>query len=188
MRRIAAAGITTLLLAACGQGEPANEGARAGKADSEASVATGAASQDLAAAIGANPRLGGLVAAAGMGPVLSGKAPYTVLAPNDAALDKLPAGSLEELGQPAQRATLTALLRGHILPGTILAADLARAVKSGNGKATIATMSGEPLSITREGEGLRVTSAGGGSARIVGTEQRARNGVVHQIDAVLPAP
>jgi uncharacterized surface protein with fasciclin (FAS1) repeats len=185
MRRLVATSIAALLLASCGQGDGSNNAAGVGEAETNLATQSGAPSQDLAGVVGATPRLAQLVTAAGMEKVLSGKAPYTILAPTDAALNKLPAGSLDNLDQPAQKAKLTALLRAHIVPGTILAADLARAVESGKGKATIATMAGEPLTVTRDGDALRVSDAAGQSARITGTEQPARNGVVHQIDTVL---
>ncbi|WP_338502250.1 fasciclin domain-containing protein [Sphingomonas kaistensis] len=185
MRRLIATSVAALLLAACGQGDGGNNAAAAGESETNLSAQAGAPSQDLAAVVGASPRLAGLVKAAGMEKVLSGKEPYTILAPTDAALDKLPAGSLDNLDQPEQKAKLTALLRAHILPGTILAADLARAVENGKGKATIATMAGEPLTITRDGEAFRITDAAGQSARTTGSEQPARNGVVHSIDTVL---
>lgn len=185
MRRLIATSVAALLLAACGQGDGGNNAAAAGEAETNLSAQAGAPSQDLAAVVGASPRLAGLVKAAGMEKVLSGKEPYTILAPTDAALDKLPAGSLDNLDQPEQKAKLTALLRAHILPGTILAADLTRAVENGKGKATIATMAGEPLTITRDGDAFRITDAAGQSARTTGSEQPARNGVVHSIDTVL---
>lgn len=186
MRPLVTIGFAALLLASCGQGEVGGNQA-AGTAESETNVAVspGGPSQDLGALVGATPRLAQLVKAAGMERVLAGKEPYTLLAPTDAALDKLPPGSLDGLGQPQRKAELTALLRGHILPGTILSADLTRAVESGDGKATVATMAGEPLTITREGDAFTFTGAAGTTATVVGTEQPARNGVVHQIDTVL---
>nr|WP_314441369.1 fasciclin domain-containing protein [uncultured Sphingomonas sp.] len=185
MRRLVATSLVALLLAACGQ-EDGNGAAGTAESETNVSVSPGAPSQDLAAVVGATPRLAQLVKAAGMERVLSGKEPYTILAPTDAALDKLPAESLQGLDQPARKAEITALLRAHILPGTILAADLARAVESGGGKATVATMAGDPLTVTRDGNGFRIAGPGGQSARITGTEQPARNGVVHEVDAVLP--
>lgn len=184
MRRVLATGLVALLLAACGQGD-GNQATDTAEAETNMSVSPGTPSEDLAALVGANPRLAQLVKAAGMERVLSGKEPYTVLAPSAGALDKLPAGSLEGLDQPARKAEITALLRAHILPGTILAADLARAVESGGGKATVATMAGDPLTVTRDGNGFRIAGPGGQSARITGTEQPARNGVAHEIDTVL---
>lgn len=187
MRRIVATSLAALLLASCGQGD-GNGTAVNGEAENNVAVADGAPSQDLAALVNSNPRLTQLVKAAGMEPVLSGKAPYTLLVPNDAALDKLDKGLWTSLDQPATKTQVTALLRGHILPGTILAADLARAVETGGGKATIATMAGDPLTVTRNGEGFRITAPGGATAATVGGEQPARNGVVHEIDAVLAPP
>lgn len=179
-------GVTALLLAACGQGGGADNGAAsAGEPESNQSAGAAVPANDLGALVRANPRLARLVEAAGMSPVLTGKEPYTLLAPTEAALDALPPGSLDGLDRPERKAAVTALLRAHVLPGTILAADLTRAVESGKGKATVATMAGEPITVTRDGQGLKLTGAGGATASIVGTEQPARNGVVHQIDAVL---
>lgn len=185
MRRLIATGLAALLLASCGQGDSGNDAADAGEAETNLSTQAGVPSQDLAAVVGGTPRLARLIQAAGMEKVLSGREPYTLLAPTDAALDKLPAGSLDNLDQPEQKARVTALLRAHILPGTILAADLTRAVESGGGKATIATMAGERLTIASDGGAFRISNAAGQSAGITGTEQPARNGVVHAIDTVL---
>lgn len=183
-RRLLAAASLTILLAACGQDGSENQTVNT-DSENNVAMAPGAPSQDLAALVGATPRLAELVKAAGMERVLAGKEPYTVLAPNEAALAKLPPATFQGLDQPQRKAELTALLRGHILPGTILAADLARAVESGDGKATVATMTGEPLTVTRDGNSFRITAADGAAARITGTEQPARNGVVHEIDTVL---
>lgn len=185
MRRHVTIGVAALLIAACSDNDGGNQGASVGESETNLSAQQGAPSQDLAALVGANPRLAQLVKAAGMEKVLAGKEPYTILAPSDAALDKLPPATFQGLDQPQRKAELTALLRAHILPGTILAADLTRAVESGGGKATVATMTGDPLTITREGQSLRVTGTGGAGALVTGTEQPARNGVVHQIDTVL---
>lgn len=185
MRRLVTTSLFAILLASCGQGDEGNQVAGNADLETNASVAPSAPSQDLAALVGANPRLTQLVKAAGMEPVLSGKEPYTLLLPSNAALDKLDKGTWDRLDQPAEKARITALLRAHILPGTILAADLARAVETGKGKATVATMAGKPLTVTRDGTGFRITGEAGEGARITGTEQPARNGVVHQIDAVL---
>lgn len=172
-----------VLLAACGQ-EGANEiGANSGAAmvnDADGGEAS------LATIVGAEPRFIALVRAAGMEPVLEGREPYTVLVPTAAALDGLPPGTLERLQQPAARPELTALLRRHILPGTVTSADLAAAVQGANGTATLASMAGDPLTVSRVGETLRV--AGSGVTARLGAETRARNGVVHRIDTVLPVP
>ncbi|GAA4008969.1 hypothetical protein GCM10022280_02210 [Sphingomonas swuensis] len=184
--RLIVLGTTALLLAACGQGGEGNNAVANGGA--EGSNAAAPAAGNLAAVLGTDPRFTALVAAAGMTPVFEGKTPYTVLAPTSQALDALPAGTLERLQQPAGKAELTGLLRRHVLPGTILAADLTRAVESGGGKATLASMAGDPLTVTRSGNGLKIADSSGKGAMIVGGERIASNGVVHTIDAVLPAP
>jgi uncharacterized surface protein with fasciclin (FAS1) repeats len=186
MRGVLPLASLALLLAACGQQGGDGNAATAGSTESNAATATAVPKDDLGALLGSQPRLAGLIKAAGMEPILSGKEPYTLLAPTDQALDALPAGTLERLQSPAGKAELTGLLRHHILPGTILIADLARAVESGGGKATLATMAGDPLTVTKEGNAFRIGDGGSGAARFVGDERPARNGVVHSIDAVLP--
>lgn len=184
MRQAIAISGFALLLAACGQGGDGNSAAS--NAGSGTNAAVTAADGNLAAVLGAEPRFAALVQAAGMTPVLEGKAPYTILAPTASALDALPPGTLERLQQPAAKAELTALLRRHILPGTITAVDLARAVETAGGTAKLATMAGDPLTVGRTDGGFRITDAAGRSAQLVGTEQAASNGVVHRIDSVLP--
>ena len=85
------------------------------------------------------------VKAAGLVDTLSGKGPFTVFAPTNAAFAKLPAGTVETLVKPESKATLTKILTYHVVPGTHTAADVAKAVKDGNGKATMKTVQGETL-------------------------------------------
>lgn len=186
MRRLLPSVAATLLLAACGQGGR-NDNSAIAPEQAGASSAKEAEGR-LASVLGGDPRFTALLAAAGMTPVLEGKEPYTVFAPTKQALDGLPAGSIERLSQPAARVELTGLLRRHILPGTILADDLAKAVASGGGKATVASLAGEPLTVTRDGAAFRIADSAGRGARITGEQRLASNGVIHEIDAVLPAP
>jgi uncharacterized surface protein with fasciclin (FAS1) repeats len=125
------------------------------------------------------------VKAAGLEKTLSGAEAYTLFAPTEAAFGKLPAGAVDGLLAPDQKGQLTALLIGHIVPGTVTSEDLARAVERGKGKAKLATMGGATLSIARDGDALVVTDSKGGQARLVGSDGVASNGVVHGIDGVL---
>jgi uncharacterized surface protein with fasciclin (FAS1) repeats len=175
------------LLASCGQGGSPGGNQEAGAAN----VASPRGESDrrtLAVTLAAEPRLVTLVEAAGMTPVLEGREPYTILAPSAEALDALPPGTIERLQKPEGRAELTAILRRHILPGTITRADLLTALRNGGGKATIASMAGEPLSLSMDGETIRIGDSEGAGAVLVGTETLASNGVVHRIDQMLPAP
>ena len=121
----------------------------------------------------------------GLDKTLAGPGPYTVLVPSDAAFDKLPAGSLDALMKPESRTQLTGVLTYHILPGTILAADIAKAIDNGKGKAVLATMGGSTLTATKEGDKIVLTDSAGTKAAVTGADDKRSNGVVHRIDSVL---
>ena len=153
-------GCTALLaLAACDQkGAPAAATANAAEAAGDETLATG---------LGDNAKLVAAAKAAGLEATLAGPGPYTLLAPSDAAFDKLPPGALDTLMKPEARAELTAVLTNHILPGTMLAADIGKAIDAGGGKALIATMGGGTLTATRDGPSARNRSTtSGGRCRI----------------------
>jgi uncharacterized surface protein with fasciclin (FAS1) repeats len=124
------------------------------------------------------------VRAAGLTETLSGAQPYTLFAPTEAAFGKLPGGPGGLLA-PEAKGRLVALLTGHIVPGTVTAADLGRAIDRGKGNARLATVGGSNLSFTRSGDALLVTDAAGGQARIVRADQLQSNGVIHSVDGVL---
>ena len=121
----------------------------------------------------------------GLDATLAGPGPYTVLVPTDAAFDKLPAGALDTLMKPDSRADLTGVLSYHILPGTILAADISKAIDAGGGKTQLPTMGGGTLTATKDGNTIVLTDAVGHQARVVTADEKRSNGVVHEIDAVL---
>ena len=116
---------------------------------------------------------------------LAGPGPYTVLAPDDAAFGKMPAGALDTLMKPEARADLTALLTYHILPGTILAEDIGKAIDAGKGKAVLATMGGGTLTATREGDKIVLTDEAGNKAIMANADETLANGVIHRVDTVL---
>jgi uncharacterized surface protein with fasciclin (FAS1) repeats len=121
--------------------------------------------------------------AAGLDQTLAGPGPYTVLAPTDQAFAAAPAGSFD--AKPENRARITATLTNLILPGTVLAADIAKAVEAGKGKAPLATMGGGTITATVQDGKTVLTDAAGNKATISQADQQFTNGVVHQIDAVL---
>ena len=83
------------------------------------------------------------------------------------------------------RAQLTGMLTNLLLPGTVLAADIGKAIDNGKGKAVLATMGGGTLTATREGGKIVLTDSAGGKAIVTGPDEKRSNGVVHTIDAVL---
>lgn len=161
-----------------------NESATNGTATTSAAT-DAAGGEPLAEGIADDSKFGAALKSAGLDATLAGPGPYTVLAPNDAAFDQMPAGALETLMKPEARADLTALLTYHILPGTILAEDIGKAIDAGQGEAVLATMGGGTLTATREGNAIVLSDAAGGQARIVQPDDKRSNGVIHQIDAVL---
>lgn len=118
------------------------------------------------------------VKAAGLVPTLQSTGPFTVFAPTNAAFDKLPAGTVSTLVQPANKAKLTTILTYHVVPGRLRAADLT------NGQ-VLTTVEGEKLTVTKNGGTLMLTDAKGGMATVTTADVISSNGVTHVIDTVL---
>jgi len=125
------------------------------------------------------------VQAAGLGETLSGEGPFTVFAPTNDAFAKLPAGTVEALVQPANRATLTAVLTYHVVAGELKAADVLAAIEAGGGSVTLTTVQGAELTASLQGGSVILTDAAGGTATVTATDLDASNGVVHVIDTVV---
>ena len=125
------------------------------------------------------------VKAAGLVDTLSGKGPFTVFAPTNAAFAKLPAGAVDTLVKPENKATLTGILTYHVVPGRITAAQIAAMAARHRGTATLKTVQGEDLRFMKRGSGWVVVDAKGGRARITIPNVMQSNGVIHVIDAVL---
>ena len=177
--RIAIAATTALaLVSACSK--------PAGKTAAPTEQAAKAAGQDtIGSGIAKGSKFEAAIKAAGLDATLAGPGPYTVLVPTDAAFDKLPSGALETLMKPASRGDLTGLLSYHILPGTMLSADIVKAIDAGGGKAQIATMGGGTITATKAGDKIMLTDGAGSKATVVAPDTKRSNGVVHEIDAVL---
>jgi uncharacterized surface protein with fasciclin (FAS1) repeats len=126
------------------------------------------------------------VKAAGLVDTLSGAGPFTVFAPTNAAFAKLPAGTVDTLLKPENRATLTKVLTYHVVPGRMTAVSLMKAVKDGEGQAHLKTVAGEDLIVKQAGPGkLTITDAKGDVADVTIADVLQSNGVIHVIDTVL---
>jgi uncharacterized surface protein with fasciclin (FAS1) repeats len=126
------------------------------------------------------------VKAAGLVDTLEGTGPFTVFAPTNAAFAKLPAGTVDTLLKPENKATLTKVLTYHVVPGRLTAASLMKAVKDGEGEAHLKTVAGEDLTVKQAGPGkLTVTDAKGDVADVTIADVLQSNGVIHVIDTVL---
>jgi len=126
------------------------------------------------------------VKAAGLVDTLQGKGPFTVFAPVNAAFDALPAGTVDGLLKPENKAMLTKVLTYHVVPGRLTAADLDRLIMKGNGTAELTTVSGGKLWLMRNGErNITIKDEAGSVADISIYDVLQSNGVIHSVDRVL---
>ncbi len=148
---------------------------------------TAMARPTVVAAAMASPQHQTLVAAikaAGLADTLSGKGPFTVFAPTDAAFAKLPAGTVDTLLQPANHDALVSVLTYHVVPGKVTAADLVAKIKANGGPLALKTVEGGTLTASLDGGKVRLTDEKGGVATVTATDVMASNGIIHVTDAV----
>ncbi|WP_396593553.1 fasciclin domain-containing protein [Brevundimonas sp. R86498] len=124
------------------------------------------------------------VTAAGLVETLSGPGPFTVFAPTDAAFAALPAGTVDTLVQPANKATLTKILTYHVVAGRVAAADVIALIEAGGGSAAITTVSGDTLTAALRDGKVILTDENGGIATVTQADVFQSNGVIHVTDAV----
>jgi uncharacterized surface protein with fasciclin (FAS1) repeats len=126
------------------------------------------------------------VKAAGLVETLQGKGPFTVFAPTNAAFDKLPAGTVETLVKPENKATLTKILTYHVVAGKYDAKKLMQLIKKGGGSASLKTVSGGTLTARMNGmNGISLTDEKGGMSNVSTADVYQSNGVIHVVDTVL---
>ena len=128
---------------------------------------------DTAVAAGSFKTLVAAVGAAGLADTLKSAGPFTVFAPSDDAFAKLPAGTVDDLVKPENKAKLASILTLHVMPGKVMAADV-------TGKSL------SPASVN--GEAIHVNGTNGvtvNGARVVSADIECTNGVIHVIDTVL---
>jgi transforming growth factor-beta-induced protein len=140
--------------------------AQAGKAPAKDIV-------DTAVAAGSFTTLATALKAAGLVDTLKGKGPFTVFAPTDEAFAKLPAGTVEELLKPENKAKLVSILTYHVVSGSVSSAQVAKMTSAK----------------TVEGQSVRISTKDGGvmidNANVVKADVMASNGVIHVIDSVI---
>jgi len=128
---------------------------------------------DTAVAAGSFQTLAKALGTAGLVETLKGEGPFTVFAPTDEAFAKLPAGTLDELLKPENKAKLTAILTYHVVPGKVLASQVVNLQSA-------KTINGQSVTITTEGGTVMVDNA-----KVIKTDILCSNGVIHVIDSVL---
>lgn len=125
------------------------------------------------------------VGAAGLVDTLSGPGPFTVFAPTNAAFAALPAGTVDTLLKPENKATLTKILTCHVVAGKVMAKAVIGMVKADGGSHSVKTVGGCMLTFKVNGKKVTVTDEKGGVATVTTADVVQSNGVVHVIDKVL---
>lgn len=127
------------------------------------------------------PELSTLVTAvqsAELANTLQGVGPFTVFAPTNDAFAKLPAGTLDTLLKPENKAQLQAVLTYHVIPAKAMSTDL----KDGQ---VLTTVQGSKLTVSIKNGEVVLTDAVGGMSKVIQADIEAENGVVHVIDSVV---
>ena len=125
------------------------------------------------------------VAAAGLVDTLKGAGPFTVFAPTNEAFAALPAGTVDNLLKPENKATLVKILTCHVVPAKAMAADVMSMVKADGGAHKVQTVGGCELTLKTEGDRVTVTDEQGNVANVTIADVAQSNGVIHVIDKVL---
>ena len=125
------------------------------------------------------------VKAADLVATLKGPGPFTVFAPTNAAFAALPAGTVDTLLKPANKAALANILTYHVVAGKVDGSSLMKAIADGMGKATLKTVSGGTLTATASSAGIAIVDEKGGSAKVTIADVYQSNGVIHVVDKVL---
>jgi uncharacterized surface protein with fasciclin (FAS1) repeats len=128
---------------------------------------------DTAVAAGTFKTLAAAVGAAGLIQTLKGAGPFTVFAPNDAAFAKLPAGTVESLVKPENKAKLTGILTYHVVAGKVMAADVMKI-------ASAKTVNGQSAKVAVVDGKVKIDNA-----TVIATDIVCDNGVIHVIDSVI---
>lgn len=140
---------------------------------------------DIAAGSEAHTTLVAAVKAADLVSTLKSAGPFTVFAPVNDAFAKLPAGTVETLLKPENKATLAKILTYHVVAGNLDAKAVLAAIKKENGKVSLTTVSGGILTASIEDGKVKLTDEKGGSAFVTTADLKGSNGVIHVIDAVV---
>jgi uncharacterized surface protein with fasciclin (FAS1) repeats len=125
------------------------------------------------------------VKAAGLVPTLESAGPFTVFAPTNEAFNALPAGTVESLLKPENKAKLTSILTYHVVPGKLSSGDLMKMIKMQNGKATLKTVEGGNLYVSMKGKGIVITDENGNTSQVTIADVNQSNGVIHVVNKVL---
>lgn len=140
---------------------------------------------DIASGSADHTTLVAAVVAADLAATLKSEGPFTVFAPTNAAFAKLPAGTVETLLKPENKAQLAKILTYHVVSGNLDAAAVVAAITGGKGSVVLTTVSGGKLTASLVGGKVKLVDEGGNAAYVVTADLKGSNGVIHVIDGVV---
>ena len=188
------ASISALALSACASEAPTETAETTEVVADESMAAEGSVASEamgektIVALAQGNPNVSTLVSAvtaAGLAETLSGPGPFTVIAPTNAAFDKIDKAALAGLMKPESKEALGGILKYHVIAGNVKSGDIAKMITDGGGTATVKTLNGGSLKASMSGDKIVLTDAKGGKATVTGADMVASNGTVHVVDTVL---
>ena len=151
-----------------------------------APATTATASGDVVASLTSSDNYTALsiaVRAAGLAETLEGAGPFTIFAPTNEAFGKIPSTQLDALMKDP--AKLALVLKGHVISGKLMKADVIKALTTGKGKATLKTLDGQDLTLSVASGKLQLADAQGNTALVTAFDLPASNGVIHGLNGVL---
>lgn len=125
------------------------------------------------------------VKAAGLVETLQGEGPFTVFAPVNAAFEKLPAGTVESLLRPENKATLTKILTCHVVGAKATSDAIKAMIQADGGRHTVETVGGCRFTVMSKGGNVTIEDEQGNTAKVTIADVMQSNGVIHVIDTVL---
>jgi uncharacterized surface protein with fasciclin (FAS1) repeats len=125
------------------------------------------------------------VKAAGLVDTLSGAGPFTVFAPTNEAFAKLPAGTVETLLKPENKAQLTKILTCHVVSANAMAGAIKKMVKDDNGEHKVKTVGGCVFTAKLKGDKIEIIDGKGQVSTVTIADVKQSNGVIHVVDTVL---
>lgn len=181
-----------LLLISCGESkkdkENTEEMAETEMTDTYAQEETETTVETIVGVASGNENFSTLVAAvqaADLVGTLSSEGPFTVFAPTNDSFAKLPEGTVENLLKPENKGALINLLTYHVVSGQYPASAVIEAINSNNGSFVVETVQGDKITLSLEGENVKLVDAKGNSSLVIMADVPASNGVIHAIDAVI---
>jgi uncharacterized surface protein with fasciclin (FAS1) repeats len=173
------------------QAAPTTAAPAAAPTATPAPAATAAATAGTGTIVQALPRIPAhatlvrLMTAAKLDAQLGGPGPFTLFAPNDEAFSRLPAGTLDTLLAPANVASLTTILKNHVVPGALTSDQIKAQITAGGGRATLNTLSGQQVIATIDNGSILLTDAVGNKSYVdKPADLRESNGVIHSTNGI----